>query len=89
MAEKRKIEIFSAGCSVCDETIQMVNAIACPSCEIEVLDMRQEDAAEKAKGYGIRSVPAVVINGKLSDCCTGRGADEEILKANGVGVALS
>ena len=89
MVEKRKIEIFSAGCPACDETIQTVNAIACPSCEIEVLDMRQDDVAAKAKEYGIRSVPAVVIDGKLADCCTGRGVDAKILKANGVGVPLS
>ncbi len=40
MSERRKIEIFSAGCPACDETVQMVNAIACPSCDVEVLDMR-------------------------------------------------
>jgi len=33
MAEKRKIEVFSAGCAACEETIQLVNRIACPSCE--------------------------------------------------------
>jgi glutaredoxin 3 len=89
MAEKRKIEIFSAGCPACDETVQMVNAIACPSCEIEVLDMQQTEVAAKAKEYGIRSVPAVVIDGKLADCCAGRGVDAEMLRANGVGVPLS
>jgi C4-type Zn-finger protein len=49
MADKRRIEIFSAGCPACEETIQMVNAIACPSCDIQVLDMQQADAAAKAK----------------------------------------
>ena len=89
MADKRRIEIFSAGCPACEETIQMVNAIACRSCDVQVLDMRQEDAAAKAKEYGVKSVPAVVIDGKLSDCCTGRGVDEATLRANGVGVSLS
>lgn len=89
MSNKRKIEIFSAGCPACDETIQMVNALACPSCEVQVLDMRQEDIAARAKEYGIRSVPAVVIDGKLADCCAGRGVDEATLKANGIGVPLS
>ncbi len=89
MADKRRIEIFSAGCPACDETVQMVNAIACPSCEIAVLDMRQEEVAAKAKEYGVKSVPAVVIDGKLSDCCAGRGVDEATLRANGVGVSLS
>lgn len=89
MAEKRKIEIFSAGCPACEEAIQTVNEIACPSCEIEVLDMHDENVAVKAKEYGIRSVPTVVIDGKLADCCSNRGVDESILKASGIGVPLS
>ena len=31
---KRKVEIFSAGCACCDETVQMVTRIARPSCEV-------------------------------------------------------
>jgi len=81
MAEKRKIEIFGAGCPACEEAVQTVNEIACPTCEIDV--------AAKAKEYGIRSVPTVVIDGKLADCCSGRGVDAEILKANDVGVPVS
>jgi glutaredoxin 3 len=89
MADKRKIEIFSAGCPACDETIQLVKSIACPSCDVQVLDMRQEDVASRAKEYGIKQVPAVVIDGKLSDCCTNSGVNAETLKANGVGVPLT
>ncbi len=87
--EKRKIEIFSEGCSVCDETIQMVNSIACSSCDVQVLDMRQADVAARAKEYGVKSVPAVVIDGKLSECCTNRGIDVETLKTAGIGMSLS
>ena len=89
MAQKRKIEIFSAGCPACAEAIQTVNEIACSSCEVEVLDMNRDEVSAKAAEYGIKSVPAVVIDGKLADCCAGRGVDAEILKANGVGAALS
>ncbi len=89
MSAKRKIEIFSAGCPACEETVQIVNAIACPSCDIEVLDMHQPDVAARAKEYGVRSVPAVVIDGKLSGCCAGRGVDEDTLKASGIGTPLS
>lgn len=86
MSNKRKIEIFSAGCPACEETIQTVNRIACPSCEVEVLDMHQPDVATRAGQYGVKSVPAVVIDGKLADCCVGRGVDESTLRAAGVGV---
>lgn len=85
ISNKRKIEIFSAGCSACDETIQTVKAIACPSCEVEVLDMNQPHIAARAKQLEVRSVPAVAIDGKLADCCAGRGVDEATLRAAGVG----
>lgn len=88
MQRKRRIEIFSAGCPACEETIRVVNDIACPSCEITVLEMHQPDAAAKAKAYGVRTVPAVVIDGKLASCCVSRGVDETALRAGGLGVPL-
>ena len=88
MPAKRQIEVFSAGCSVCDETIEMVNRIACPSCEVTILDMHNPDVASRAKDLGIRSVPAVVIDGKLADCCAGRGPDEATLRTAGLGQPL-
>jgi glutaredoxin 3 len=81
---RRKIEIFSAGCPVCAEAIELVRSIADPSCEIEVLDMHQDEVASKAKEYGVRSVPAVAIDGKLADCCAGGGIEESSLRAGGV-----
>ncbi|MBA3242478.1 MAG: thioredoxin family protein [Acidobacteria bacterium] len=89
MNSKRKIEIFSAGCPACVEAIETVNEMACPSCEVEVLDMHQPAVALKAQEYGVRSVPAVVVDGTLADCCAGRGTDEAALRVAGVGVPLS
>lgn len=88
MAATRKIEVFSAGCSVCVDTVTLINRIACPSCEVLILDMHEPVNAKKARQYGIRSVPAVVVDGKLSDCCAGRGPDEQTLRALGVGRPL-
>ncbi len=88
MTIRRKIEVFSAGCAVCEETIELVNRVACPSCEVSVLDMRDPDVADRAKELGIRSVPAVVIDGQLADCCAGRGPDEGALRAAGLGQSL-
>ena len=88
MATKRTIEIFSAGCPACEETVELINRIACPSCDVTVLDMRNPDVARRAKSLGIRSVPAVVINGTLADCCAGRGVDEATLRAAGLGQPL-
>ncbi|NOX32416.1 MAG: thioredoxin family protein [Deltaproteobacteria bacterium] len=88
MSTKRNIEVFSAGCPACDETIKMVKTNACPSCEIKVLDMKDPAVAGQAKRLGIHFVPAVVIDGKLADCCTGRGPDEAVLRTAGLGQPL-
>ena len=37
--QKRQIEIFSAGCLTCKETINLVQSLACDSCNIKVHDM--------------------------------------------------
>ena len=88
MNAKRTIEMFSAGCPACGDIIALVNRLACPSCDVTVLDMHNPDVASRAKSLGIRSVPAVVINGQLADCCAGRGPDEHTLRAAGVGQPL-
>ncbi len=89
MSTKRKVEVYSAGCPVCNDAVEMVRRISCKDCEINVLDMKDHAVAKRAKSLGIRSVPAIVINGKLADCCAGRGPDEATLKAAGLGKPLS
>ena len=88
VSNKRKIEIFSAGCPACDEAIQTVKRIACPSCEIQALDMTEPDGAARAKQLGISRVPTILIDGKLAGCCAAGAVDEQVLRAAGVGVAL-
>jgi len=78
MAGKRKVEVFGAGCSLCKETVELVNSLAC--CSVSVLDMKDQNVANRAKSLGIYSVPAVVIDGKLADCCAGRAPDEAALR---------
>jgi hypothetical protein len=88
MATKRTVEIFSAGCPACDDIVTLVHRVACPACEVTVLDMHNPEVARRAKSLGIQSVPAVVMNGQLADCCTGRGPDEATLRAAGLGQPL-
>lgn len=88
MENKRRVEIFSAGCGCCEDTIALVKQIACPSCDITVLDMGQPGVAERARRLGVRSVPAVVIDGALSGCYAGRGPEEATLRAAGLGIPL-
>lgn len=89
MTAKRKIEVFSAGCQVCQETVEQGKQLSCPSCEVQVLDMQDTAVAARAKTLGIRSLPAVTINGQLADCCAGPGLDENKLRAAGIGRPLS
>ena len=81
MSERKNIEIFSAGCPVCEETVRLVNELACPQCDVSVLDMNQAAVAERAQHLGVKSVPSVVIDGELADCCAGRQPDETSLRA--------
>lgn len=85
MAGNRSIEVFSAGCPICEEFVARLHEAACTSCVVTVLDMKDPAVAERAWGLGIRSVPAVVIDGALADCGAGSGPDLDLLRAAGLG----
>ncbi|MHC4858632.1 MAG: glutaredoxin domain-containing protein [Planctomycetota bacterium] len=85
MAAKRVFEVFSAGCVVCNEVIAEIREQACESCEVRILDMSEAEVAERARSLGIRTVPAVVVDGRLADCCSARGVDLDVLKGLGLG----
>jgi glutaredoxin 3 len=88
MQKKRQIEVFTAGCGICEEAVQVVQRIACSSCEVTVHNVAGDKAVEeKAKQYGVKRLPAVVVDGKLASCCSGGGVDEAALRALGVGVS--
>ena len=89
MSTKRNVEIYSAGCPACEDTINLVNGIACDSCEVTVLDMQDNAVANRAKTLGIKNVPAVVIDGKLADCCENQRISEAALRREGIGQPLS
>ncbi len=80
---KRQIEIFTASCSLCDETVRMVQELVCSSCEVSVYNLQEE--LEKAQQYGVKAVPAIAINGTL--VLTGKPTREQ-LQAVGVGQPL-
>ena len=49
MTAKRNIEVFSAGCPVCAETVEMVKQVSCEHCAVSVLDMKDPAVADRAK----------------------------------------
>ena len=77
---KHKIEVFSAGCKTCKDIIATVKKLAGSEHEVIVHDMHNEEIVRRAAQHGVRSVPAVVINGKLAGCCAGRGVEENVLR---------
>jgi hypothetical protein len=89
--EKRKIEVFTAGCSICQPTVEMVRTMACSSCEVivyNVTDPTQKEVLSKAQAYGVTVLPSVVVNGTLLPCCQGKGVCEAELRKAGVGQPL-
>jgi hypothetical protein len=88
MADKRKIEVFSAGCALCHDVIDVVRREAGSSDEVIVSNMTDSRVLKRATELGVRSVPAVVIDGNLASCCADRGVDIQVLKAAGLGKAL-
>ncbi|RQY93823.1 hypothetical protein DF016_10810 [Burkholderia stagnalis] len=84
MAARRKVEVFSAGCALCDEAVATVQRLAASSTDVQVLDMRDAQVANRARALGIHAVPAVVIDGQLASCCAGRDVDEQVLRAAGI-----
>ena len=89
MATKRNIEVFSAGCPTCDALVEQIRAAACDSCDVEVVDSHNPKSAARARSLGVRSLPAVAIDGMLADCCSVRGVDVSVLRAAGLGQALA
>lgn len=82
---QRQIEIFTADCPLCDETVQLVQELTCPSCEISIYHLQGDESREKAQQYGVNAVPAIAINGTL--VLTGTPSREQLIAA-GVGQPL-
>lgn len=72
---------------MCEGAVKQVKDIACENCEVVVYELNKKcDTNEcEAKAYGVQAVPAVAINGKLTDCCKNNAIDIEALKAAGLG----
>lgn len=85
---KRQVEVFTAGCPVCEPAVQLVRELACPDCEVTVYDLR-ETGQDEARRYGINRVPTVVVDGTIAACCQGPAPSREQLQAAGIGQRLS
>jgi hypothetical protein len=81
---KRQVEVFTAGCPVCEPAVQLVKETACTDCEVTIYNLN-ERGTDKARRYDLKTVPAVVVDGTLVSCCDNRGPNAEDLQMAGIG----
>lgn len=82
----QRIEIFSAGCPMCETAEAQVRELAGSHQEVVVHDLRTDPAAAtQAVEAGVSVVPSIVVDGRLLGCCRNAGPDREELVAAGVG----
>lgn len=85
----RKVEIFSDSGTLSMEPIALIDRLSCPSCEIQVRNMNEPAVAQDARRFGVTSLPAVVVNGKVVTSTSGGELDEGALRAAGIGQGLA
>lgn len=71
----KKIEVFSAGCPLCEETLYAVRELPSESCEVTIHDLNQTSGAQRARELGVSRVPAIAVDGKLLSCCESEAPD--------------
>ena len=77
-------------CQICFDAIDLVNDLAGQDDEVTILDVEKSIAADRAKELDIRSIPCVIVDGEVPDCCQkGFPYEWEPLKAAGLGQPLS
>jgi hypothetical protein len=88
---KRRVEVFTAGCPLCNGTVALVKSLVCPSCDLQIYDLREgcgtNECGDKARRYGTTAVPAIAVNGVLVDCCLREPITAGVLRAAGIGQA--
>lgn len=89
--EKRKVELFIAGCPACEPTVELVKSMICESCDLEIHNVSSADDSiyNKIKNYNIHNIPAIAVNGELLLCCKEKGITEEELIRAGIGKSLN
>jgi hypothetical protein len=82
---KRTVEVFIAGCGLCNDALARVRVLVCENCDLQVHDLTAEAGLTKARQYGVTRAPSVVVNGQLAGCCQQGSVDEVVLRGLGVG----
>lgn len=63
----RTIEVFTGGCPLCNDTLELVrNAVRECGCEVVERRCTGEKCCPEAKSYGIKAVPTIVVDGVIA-----------------------
>lgn len=66
MNAKNKIEVFSAGCPLCQDTLKLVrDAVGACGCEVVERRCAGTECCAEARRYGVRTMPTVAVNGQI------------------------
>ena len=66
MANKRTIEVLTAGCPLCTETLNAVKkAVAGCGCEVIERCCQGPELCAEAKEYRVTKMPTVVVDGQI------------------------
>ncbi len=82
----RKVEVFTSGCELCRETVKMMSEVKCEECTLIEYNLSEEPGKEvylqKAKDYGVKATPTIVVNGKIA--LVGKPTIEKVKEVLGV-----
>ncbi len=83
IVNSHKIEVFSAGCKFCSNVENEVKEVIGSNDTLITYNLNDKINSEQyykaAKLYGISSLPAVVVDGKLLGCCSSNLFDKNLL----------
>ena len=78
MPQQRWIQVFSTGCPLCKDAIDLVERLRGDSDHLVVHDMISPQVVTEAYRLGIRSVPTILIDGRIVS--SAGGIDEADLR---------
>ena len=81
----RRVEVFTAGCPLCEPVVELVKRLACNQCDVTVYNLNDAEGARRAKEADIQRVPMVLVDGKPAECCHTGPVTESGLRAAGIG----
>lgn len=83
---RHNIEIFTSGCYLCRETVEIVEKAKCGDCRMMEYNLSERCETEiclaKAKKYGIKATPTIVVDGRIA--IEGKPTVEKVKKVLGM-----